>query len=520
MHRLAVAVLSVVVSVSISHAQNSDPNNDTGIHPYETYDGVRESINLGTGNVLVSVPLLTIPGRHGHNYSVTLTSNSQTWSPNSGGYPQSLGMVFSSSFSVHPTGVINPATDVVCVTGYVLSDQSGGVHSLGGIQSNCIQTGGGPNQGMRLPQYDILSGGDDRGEGITVDLNTSACRVTFRDGSWFPLQTGTNGCPLMGMANTPSLIDSNGNGFSLGPTSSTCSGGLFCGGGDTLPGSSGVIQYNDSSGVQRTISLILQAVSLSSCVVVKGGVSTPLSGTYNLISGAVLPNGLTYIFHYDQCGSVDKIVYPSGGYTRYVFDYTHYLRSIPHYSGGYSLAELTAKYVCRAATVAPGATSTAAGNTCPVSEDPTVYSPTTGGSANSANQVTDPLGNLTKYQFATCGTYPYTFACEISRQTYQGSSTLLRTIQTSYSGYYPASKTTILPNGLQTKVEWNYWTLDNVKEKREYAWGNGTPERSYAKLITAVLTAIQNRQARLFTTAVTIRLRRLRMGSTTTPGAT
>ena len=132
MHRLAVAVISVAVLFSISHAQNSDPNNDTGIRPYETYDGVRENINLGTGNVFVSVPLLTIPGRHGHSYSVTLTSNSQTWSPNSGGYPQNLGMVFSDGFWFHPTGVINPATNVVCLTGYVLSDESGAVHSFGG----------------------------------------------------------------------------------------------------------------------------------------------------------------------------------------------------------------------------------------------------------------------------------------------------------------------------------------------------------------------------------------------------
>jgi hypothetical protein len=114
-------------------------------------------------------------------------------------------MVFSDGFWFHPTGVTNPATDVVCLTGYVLSDESGAVHSFGGIQSNCIQTGGGPNQGTRLPQYDLLTGGDDRGDGMTADLNTSACRVTFRDGSWLPLNTGTNGCPLEGMANSHRL---------------------------------------------------------------------------------------------------------------------------------------------------------------------------------------------------------------------------------------------------------------------------------------------------------------------------
>lgn len=63
-----------------ARAQNPDANNDTGMHSYETYDGARDNINLGSGNVFASVPLLTLRGRNGHNYSVGLISNSQSWS--------------------------------------------------------------------------------------------------------------------------------------------------------------------------------------------------------------------------------------------------------------------------------------------------------------------------------------------------------------------------------------------------------------------------------------------------------
>lgn len=70
-----------LVGVRQAHAQNSDPTLGAGIQQYSTYEGVRENINLGTGNVMVSVPLLTLPGRNGLNYSVGLIANSQSWAP-------------------------------------------------------------------------------------------------------------------------------------------------------------------------------------------------------------------------------------------------------------------------------------------------------------------------------------------------------------------------------------------------------------------------------------------------------
>ncbi|HEX9272868.1 MAG TPA: hypothetical protein VGA01_11715, partial [Candidatus Binatia bacterium] len=101
--------------------------------------------------------------------------------------------------------------------------------------------------------------------------------------------------------------------------------------------------------------------------------------------------------------------------------------------------------------------------------------------ANSLNTVVDPLSNKTTYQFANyqganCNLYS---VVESHRQIYQGSSTLLRTVQTQYvgsTGTYPSIQITILPNGLKSQIQWDYWCpgcTDFVKEKREYGWGNG-----------------------------------------------
>src|SRR5215472_1764366 len=107
---LALSALTLAFA-SIALAQNTDPNNDTGLHAYETYDGARENINLGSGNVFVSLPLLTLRGRNGHNYSVSLMSNSQSWSPSAGWVNKNLGMVVMRKGNIyfHPSGIVNPA---------------------------------------------------------------------------------------------------------------------------------------------------------------------------------------------------------------------------------------------------------------------------------------------------------------------------------------------------------------------------------------------------------------------------
>lgn len=211
-NQVVVCISAVVLLFQVSsQSQNTDPNNDTGTHAYQTYDGARENVSVGSGNVFVSISLLTLPGRNGHNYSVGLISNSQTWSFSPIMENFNIGMVVTRTgaiiFNAH--GVVNPDNGIQCTSGYSLTDEQGGVQTFSALRSDCVVSGGGPYQGQRRPGYDVLTASDDKGEGLTADLN--ACKVTFKDGSFAPLASSS--CPLQGTTNgiSPVLEDSNGN---------------------------------------------------------------------------------------------------------------------------------------------------------------------------------------------------------------------------------------------------------------------------------------------------------------------
>lgn len=510
-------VLAAAAVLLLVRAQAQISPNDTGTHDYETYDGAHESVSLGSGNLFVSVPLLTLPGRNGLNYSVSLISNSQSWYFNGGWQNNGLGMIVTRTGAVdfHPGGVVYPpnTSNIQCLGNYSLTDENGGVHTFSNLRSDCMdpQTGPPTYQPTPEPSYDVLSAGDDRGEGISIDLN--ACTLTMKDGRFYRL----NGCPTEGYigdgsSNTPVLEDPNGNEIISGATGGADDvTGSGEGGGSILPTgtdtdtlqrgitynkSNGTIQYKDSAGTVRTITLIVQQEQVSCTLSTSGGGGT-VTGSYSFITAAVLPNGLAYIFQYDSCGNLTKIVYPSGGYTRYQYDYadyTHVLTGLgtPIITG--SDMELVSKYVCRAPSVTPGATSTGTGDTCPTAEDQTTYTPTVNSTMcnHSGTTVVDPLGDKTVYQFtnnATCGFS----VVESSRQIYQGSSTLLRTVQTQYyspSSYiaYPQDQTTVLPNGLESKIHWDRGVgqTEWVQDTKEYDWNNGAPGPLVRETVTPI----------------------------------
>ena len=474
---IALFLLTLIPAV----AQTAPPAPpDLGARPYETYDSARENVNLATGNLYVSIPLLALPGRHGHDYSVSLEYNSQTWAPLGSLGSTWTGMPFLRV--MHPTGVTfsssgysTPATGVQCVSGYVFTSEDGSTHSFPSLQTYCFSTA--PPY-ARQPGYEVLTGNDFRGEGLSVDLTTNpgGCRLTKLDGTWYPI----TGCPNGGAISAGSEIveDTNGNEISAAGSNDNETVGRMI---TFTGGPTSQITYDDSNGVQRSIGVNYTTLTLTGLCTFPSpsGWGQP-SGTASVISSVVLPNGLTYTFQYDACGELTKITYPSGGYTRYVYasygTYTHQVFGAP---GTFTDVEVVKKYVCRAPALALGATSTGTGNTCPspYTEDLTTYSPSITGSTmwnNTSNSVTDPLGNRTVYQFtqSTLSAPPV----ETSRAIYQGTSTLLRTIQHTYSTsipIVPITETTILANGLQSQVQTDYFAYDYPKEKREYDWGQG-----------------------------------------------
>ncbi len=75
--------LLCLIGLAAGRAQ-TDPNLVTGIVPTETYDTAQGSVDIGTGNLNLQIPLVHLSGRKGHDLDVTLTYNSQNWTPIAG----------------------------------------------------------------------------------------------------------------------------------------------------------------------------------------------------------------------------------------------------------------------------------------------------------------------------------------------------------------------------------------------------------------------------------------------------
>jgi hypothetical protein len=195
-----------------------------------------------------------------------------------------------------------------------------------------------------------------------------------------------------------------------------------------------------------------------------------------------LPNGLAYQFTYDtgttpgHYGELLRIDLPSGGYIRY--EYT---------------SRIDVNGPVRAVTKrAVSADGTAAGEkawTYTYLQPPNV----------STTEVTDPDGNKTAH---VVGAGFNSIPMETETRFYQGTATLLRTVKTDYETLLinvgdsedpevterllgrPIRVTTILDNGLTSKVEMDYdpqpdnnsvisFSRNNVIEKREYGYSSG-----------------------------------------------
>ncbi len=53
--------------------------NATGVQAYNAYAGARENIGLANGNLNQYIPLVTLPGRDGHNLEIGLEYHSKIW---------------------------------------------------------------------------------------------------------------------------------------------------------------------------------------------------------------------------------------------------------------------------------------------------------------------------------------------------------------------------------------------------------------------------------------------------------
>src|SRR2546428_537689 len=78
-----IVLVSILACPTVCFAQSTpnqiNPGNATGLQPYNAYGGVRENINLATGNANLQIPLLNLPGRKGQDLSLGLEYDSKIW---------------------------------------------------------------------------------------------------------------------------------------------------------------------------------------------------------------------------------------------------------------------------------------------------------------------------------------------------------------------------------------------------------------------------------------------------------
>jgi RHS repeat-associated protein len=191
----------------------------------------------------------------------------------------------------------------------------------------------------------------------------------------------------------------------------------------------------------------------------------------------VYPNGDRYDFQYNEYGEMTKIIYPTGGYTRYDYDY--------FMIGDQDFREVVGKHVCRDYNSRSHLDQNGQPGACvSVPEDNTIIAPTTdvGIRQNTATQATSPAGDVTTYMFGFNG-------YETQRKIFSGSSTLLRTIDTTPTCAGPSNQTIKLEDStVFEKTEWDRTNLvpymayltpgttssSGVTAKREYGQVNGT----------------------------------------------
>lgn len=452
-----------------------NPLSATGVMPYAPYDGARENIALVFGNVNVQIPLLSLPQRGGQNFTLGIVYDSKVYSlrpfliPSQEAWTvswnQDLFQPFALSYwrfsfptlqaTWEPAGTIpggdgSPPQAQNCLTAFIYTDQSGAKHSFGN-RLNC-EAGGNA--------FNIFISDTNDGSFLRLDTTTTGdFIVKQKDGTTVHFKNGwSTSSTTPGNMVFDTIVDTNGN-IVTANKSGNCA--FVCSITDTVGRvitiGAGFVQYNDVNG--KT-----QKITFNSPSIVSGPTLTlassffsstngkPVNGpsatngtTGNLTDSVTIPDGasgLTFTFTYDSLGELIKIQYPSGGYTRY--DYSVYNVQWSDAdgslgSGRVDFREVTAKHECRAAS----------GNCTTSTEDTTTYTPTLGTFANSATDVIDSLGNKTHYDFSS--TAPTGAAGrETNRLVYSGSSTLLRTIKTTYTESEP--KDFSLPTEIDTTL--------------------------------------------------------------------
>src|SRR5260221_611589 len=464
------------------------PSNETGTNPFGTYSTDAGNVNLTNGNLSLSLPIISLPGRNGLNYTLAVQYDSKIWTP-SARYASPTDIVYQwkseqRRWSVGDlgwrfkfTGVDPGGSDVdqfgnyLGLDGSTLTLADGSKHYLSG----------------RAPVIDA-----EDGSGITAfnDSNHNLVTATLKDG---PV--------LFGSGKT--YEDTNGNYISSSDTLGRQITFTYTTNRVTS------IAFKDSNGTTQTVTLNYASIPLfqtsgpyqtsqppftypkpKNCQA--GGichsnidVNQPSVASATLLTSVVLPDGTQYTFSYNGYGELTKFTFPTGGYAAYEYAAFPHLETF-WVATGFDVRgdfrEVTKRHICR------DPSGTCGGSGTP--EDITTFTPTISVTTlqpnNAAEDVVDPLGYKNHYEFSQSD--PLASGPSWPRETlhsvYSETGTLLRTTQTTYvyqdyctCPLFPKDVTTTLSDTggstLVTKPHYDYDTYSATVMYPPYDPANG-----------------------------------------------
>jgi RHS repeat-associated protein len=456
MKRLALFLLTGMVPLlSFGQASQVTPSNDTGVKPYTTYTGAQENINLSNGNLNLRIPLVSLPGRNGHNFPIALQYDSKMWTPHVSYSNTGQDVIY---HWYNDSG--GWSTDWPSVErGAWISDENG---YLIGHAADVITLPGGGKTGVASPAYTQSSEMDSEdGSFLKLSIGDSGAHAALKDGTMieFACDYCGSGTHYSGGSAT-SIAYTDGNRITSSGNQITGSTGAQITFGNNYP-SNTTITYKDSNGTPQTITLNYSNLTLfqttpgqyytgttpfseptptSGCGNCTGWIwvyQPALNDVYTLLASIVFPDGSSYQFSYNGYGELTQITYPTGGYTKYTYDAFEHGENFWEY-GGFNVPadfrEITSKRVCRKTT----------SDCSPAEEEVTTYSPSVGSPYlnNSQVDVVNPAGQLTRHLFTntTIGDNwsQYHTPREKMRYIYADNGvTLLRTVETQYNSIEP-----------------------------------------------------------------------------------
>jgi RHS repeat-associated protein len=498
--RFIVSLMLLLVSVASAQTTNNAAlwSDTAGASLPIPYDGVTDKVNLANGNLNVTIPLVSLPGRAGQNLDFSYQSDSQTYHL----------YTFTNEYTTTYSWLNNPwqkwgifyLVDTADLAGFFLQNGGGpfpvycdhfGVVTPDGSWltfdniENCMYQGGYTPYPLTLSHVNGVT--KNAMEFAKLDTtNPSDIVFTDRQGNQAHFSFGTSYfsggyCVDNCIVQSNKLLDPNGNTITLtsgGSSTYTLTDNM----GRVVTASPSAITYPDSNSPGGTAQITISNSSISGPTVSLHATncgqapfqSPSISGSGLNAQIYAFPNGSTLTVTTDALGFVNSIVYPTGGYKRFWYDtFTTSSTSPPCQS--MDIREVTHKFECSSGTC--GCSMTASNQAC-TGETETTYTPTlfAGIPYNSQNILQAYDGAATSGSLLRKDSHSFTNlqtlngapdVRETSVQTLDSSGNMVRTIATSYMscdqqhfGNVLLSSTTtypVLPSGaVSTSITYGY----------------------------------------------------------------